>query len=106
MAAAPPAKEVAPTSAAEDDPERSIIIFTPDPTIERLCKLHNRACTTTENSAVWDDCEVLKTGFEGTPGYWDVSFFQTRNAYSILGYYSQCIISLARDDDYINDGAQ
>ncbi|KAK7914981.1 hypothetical protein PG985_012684 [Apiospora marii] len=106
MAAAPPAKEVPPISAAEDDPERFIIYFTPDITVERLCKLQERDCTTTENSAVWGDCEVLKTGFEGTPGYWDVSYFQTRDAYNMLGYYGECILSLARDDEYINDNAQ
>lgn len=106
MAVAPPAKEVAPTSAVEDDPKRFIVFFTPDIDVERLCKLKERDCTTTERSAVWEDCEVLKTTFEGTPGYWDVSFFQTRDAYSILGFYSECMISLARDDEYINDNAQ
>ncbi|KAK7984674.1 hypothetical protein PG988_002296 [Apiospora saccharicola] len=102
VAAAPPA----PTSAAGVDPDRSIITFTSDHTVGRLCKLKERKCTTTEASAIWDNCLHLKTFYEAHPGYWDVSQFQERNLYSILGYYSTCYISLARDDDYINDGAQ
>ncbi|KAK8016669.1 hypothetical protein PG993_014858 [Apiospora rasikravindrae] len=83
-----------------------VISWHSDPTVGRLCTLKSRSCTTTDKSAIWDDCVVLKNGFEAQPGYWDVSFFQQRNLYGMLGFYGQCILSLARDDDHINDGAQ
>ncbi|KAK8075510.1 hypothetical protein PG997_010173 [Apiospora hydei] len=107
-AGAPVAQEAVPTAPSQelDAHQDFVISWHSDPTIGRLCTLKSRSCTTTDKSAIWDDCVVLKDGFDATPGYWDVSFFQQRNLYGMLGFYGQCILSLARDDDHINDGAQ
>ncbi|KAK8000533.1 hypothetical protein PG990_013133 [Apiospora arundinis] len=103
---APPAEEVSTTPAVSDTDERFIIFWNSSPGIGPLCSLGTRSCTTTAQSAVWDDCLTLMAGFDSTPGYWDVSFFQQRNLYGILGFHAECIVSLARDDANINDGTQ
>ncbi|KAK7984373.1 hypothetical protein PG989_011775 [Apiospora arundinis] len=103
---ATPAEEASTTPAVSDTDERFIIFWNSSPGIGPLCSLGTRSCTTTAQSAVWDDCLTLMAGFDSTPGYWDVSFFQQRNLYGILGFHAECIVSLARDDANINDGTQ
>ncbi|KAK7961923.1 uncharacterized protein PG986_002748 [Apiospora aurea] len=107
-AGVPVAQEAVPTAPSQelDAYQDFVISWHSNPTVGRLCTLKSRSCTTTDKSAIWNDCVVLKNGFDATPGYWDVSFFQQRNLYGMLGFYGQCILSLARDDDHINDGAQ
>ncbi|KAK8104785.1 uncharacterized protein PG998_011818 [Apiospora kogelbergensis] len=102
----PSTAAVATPSAVQNIHERFIVFWHSVPWVGPFCSLVTRTCSTTDHSALWDDCIDLMTGFDTTPGYWNVSYFQTRNNYGILGYYNDCILSLARDDDNINDYAQ